>query len=116
MSDEDLLIGSQKEQAIEGATQGAQGSSGIVTPKEIMSLSVFGVYENGEAIEQKMKFQAPRGTHRDQCALFIWDQISKLGGLTTTGTEGEYNFYPLQSAGFKRLTLKFNNVVGVTLG
>jgi len=109
MADEDLLIGQTKEQLV------AQGQSGIHVPSEIVNLSVFGVYEDGTAIEQKMQFRAPRGTPHDQSALFIWDQVSKLGGLTTTGKEGEYNFYPLQSAGFKRLTLKFNHVVGVTL-
>ena len=110
MSDEDLLIGAGKQDA---ATQGA---SGIKTPQEIQSLAIFGILKDSdEAIEQKMTLRIPRGVPNDQKALFVWDEIAKLGGLTTVGTAGEYNFYPLSSGLFKRLTLKFNEVVGVTL-
>jgi|ERR1700719_1789348 len=107
MSDEDLLIGGKAEET-------AQGQSGIQVPSEIVSISVFGVYPDETAIEQEFKLKLPRGIPNDQAALFVWDQVSKLGGLTTTGKAGEYNFYPL--AVFKRLAMKFGTVVGVTVG
>lgn len=108
MSDEDLVIGKGEEKA-----QVAQGASGIQAPSEICQISVFGVYADETCIEQKLSLRLPRGVVHDQAALFVWDQVSKIGGLTTVGTAGEYNFYPLTL--FVRITLKFGTVVGVTL-
>lgn len=106
MSDEGLLIGSE--------TKGAQGASGLSVPQEMVSISVFGVFTDDTCIEQKMTLKLPKGTNQDQAALFVWDQVSRLGGLTTTGTAGEYNFYPL-ALFQKGIRLKFGTVVGVTL-
>jgi hypothetical protein len=104
MSDEALLVGQE-------APQPPQ----VQTPMEMRSISVFGVLKDeGEAIEQKMTLKVPRALHNDQAALWIWDQVAKLGGLTTVGTAGEYNFYPLWV--FSRVTLRFNEVVGVSIG
>jgi hypothetical protein len=111
MSDEALLVGGKAETP---QPEAFQNRSAIAQPTEIVGLSVFGVFPNDEAIEQTFQLNLPRGVNRDQAVLFVWDQVSKLGGLTTTGTAGEYNFFPL--AQFKRLTMKFNTVVGVTLG
>lgn len=107
MSDEGLLLGSADE-----AT--AQGASGLKVPQEMVSVSVFGVFADETCIEQKMTLKLPKGTNHDQAALFIWDQLSRLGGLTTTGTAGEYNFYPI-ALFQKGIRLKFGTVVGVTL-
>ena len=104
MSEEALLIGADKP---------VESQSAIATPQDIVTLSVFGVFPDDLSVEQKMTLRLPRGIHHDQAALFIWDQISRIGGLTVTGQEGEYNFYPL--AVFKRLALKFNKVVGASL-
>jgi hypothetical protein len=105
MSDEALLIGQTGPEP--------QAQPAVQVPMEMQSISVFGVLKNGEAIEQKMTLKLPRNVNRDQAALFIWDNVAKLGGLTTTGTAGEYNFYPLWV--FDRVTLKFNEVVGVSI-
>lgn len=110
MSDEDLIIGGEKNAA---EAEAFKQRSAIATPTELMNLSVFGVLPDGEAIEQKFQLKKPRGVPEDQLVLFLWDQISKLGGLTVQGSGGEYNFYPL--ARFVRLTTKFGTVVGVTL-
>jgi hypothetical protein len=110
MSDEALLIGGDKTAA---EAEAFKSRSAIATPTEIKELSVFGVFPDDTAIEQKFKMNSPRGIPDDQIVLFVWDQISKLGGLTSVGSAGEYNFFPLSQ--FKRLTLKFGLVVGVTL-
>jgi len=112
VSDEDLLIGGGKKEE-PPQPEAYQTSSKIATPAEMVSISVFGVYPDDTAIEQQFKLNKPRGTPDDQIALFVWDQVSKLGGLTVTGAAGEYNFFPLSL--FKRITLKLGIVVGVTL-
>lgn len=109
MSDEDLLIGGKDADK----AQVVPGASGIQVPSELVQISVFGVYADETAVEQKLSLKLPRGTHHDQAALFVWDQVSRIGGITTIGKEGEYNFYPL--AVFARIALKFGTVVGVTL-
>src|SRR6266478_1337204 len=106
MSDEGLLIGGKDAPA-------PQGASGIQVPSEMVQISVFGVYADETAVEQRLSLKLPRGVAYDQAALFVWDNVAKMGGLTTVGTAGEYNFFPL--ALFKRITLKFGTVVGVTL-
>lgn len=108
MSDEDLLIGAGEQKAA------GSGASTIETPKDFITLSVFGVFEDETCIEQKMSMKVPRHTPQDQIALFVWDQVSRLGGLTTTGVKGEYNFYPV-ALFQKGLRLKLGVVSGVTL-
>jgi hypothetical protein len=110
VSDADLIIGGDKTAA---EAEAFKQRSAIATPMEHVNISVFGVFPDETAIEQKFQMNKPRGTPDDQVALFVWDQISKLGGLTTTGSAGEYNLYPLNV--FKRITLKLGVVVGVTL-
>jgi hypothetical protein len=103
--EEALLIG--------GDAPKQDAKSAIATPVEIVRLSVFGEFPDNTAVEQTLSLRLPRNVPEEQAVLFVWDQISKLGGLTIKGQQGEYNFYPL--AVFKRLTLKFNQVVGVSL-
>jgi len=105
MSDQALLIGSQP---AEPAPQ-ASGRSNIAVPTDICDVSVFGVFPDDTAIEQKFTVNRPRNVPDDQIALFLWDNVSKLGGLTVAGAKGEYNFYPV--AQFKRLTLKLGEIV-----
>jgi len=57
MSDNDLLIGGDKEQPT------AQGASGIATPADFINVSVFGEFKDGgEHVEQKFAVKVPRGT------------------------------------------------------
>lgn len=123
MSDEDLLIGVNKDaQAAEDAVRGS-GASGLSVPSDLVPVSFFGVLKKEfqsdpnssepEAIEYKQTVQIPRGTPAERIGDFVWMNVRQLGALRTTGSAGEINYYPLDM--FNRFAFKKSTVVGVTL-
>lgn len=116
MSDEDLLLKgvvADANSAIPAETSGANGRSGIATPMDIITVSVFGVYPDDTAVEAPVKMQVPRHTPGVDVAARALGQFIAQGGILMVGEAGEVNFYPLNV--FKRLTAKVGIVAGVTL-
>lgn len=127
MSDEDLVIGGNKQ--AEAPPPQPNGSSGIQVPTDLVNVSVFAVFKEStqnlpaaatneatgeEYVEQVFRIAKPRGAADEDVAQFIWmGKIIQQATIRTVGSAGEINFYPLDR--FKRFTIKIGSIVGVNL-